>query len=292
MGKVTGFLQYERQTAERRPPGERTRDFFPVYLPFPEDGLQIQGARCMDCGVPFCHAGCPLHNLIPDWNDMIYRGRWRDAIRALHATNNFPEFTGTLCPAPCEASCVLGIDEPPVSIKLIESSIVEHAFREGWIRPEAPDFRTGRRVAVVGSGPAGLAAAQQLNRAGHTVVVFEKADRIGGLLRYGIPDFKMEKSLLDRRWEQLRREGIEVETRAHVGVDVPIGVLRRKFDAVLLAGGLTEYAAGNRARIVRGSGERRTETRVRLGDLMSGSADAQNVELKDGDLVVIPQSFF
>ncbi len=237
MGKATGFLEYERQVPERRPVGERTHDFFPVYLPFPEEKLQNQGARCMDCGVPFCHAGCPLNNLIPDWNDMIYRGRWKEAIRALHATNNFPEFTGTACPAPCEAACVLGINEPAVSIKLIENTIVEHAFREGWIRPESPEFRTGKRVAVIGSGPAGLAAAQQLNRAGHNIVVFEKADQIGGLLRYGIPDFKLEKTVLDRRLEQLRKEGIQFETRAHVGVDVPIANMRRKFDAILLAGG-------------------------------------------------------
>ena len=237
MGKATGFMEFERQTPERRPVLERTQDFFPVYLPFPEDKLQMQGARCMDCGVPFCHAGCPLNNLIPDWNDMIYRARWRDAIRALHATNNFPEFTGTLCPAPCEASCVLGIIDPPVTIKQIESSIVEHAFREGWIRPEIPEFRTGRRVAVVGSGPAGLAAAQQLNRAGHNVVVFEKADRIGGLLRYGIPDFKLEKPALDRRLDLMQKEGIEFQTRTSVGNDLPMSVLRRKFDAILLAGG-------------------------------------------------------
>jgi glutamate synthase (NADPH) small chain len=237
MGKVTGFLEYERQAPERRPVHERTQDFFSVYLPFPEDKLQIQGARCMDCGVPFCHSGCPLNNLIPDWNDMIYRGRWRDAIRALHATNNFPEFTGTVCPAPCEPSCVLGIIDPPVSIKAIENAIVEHAFREGWIRPEPPEFRTGKRVAIVGSGPAGLAAAQQLNRAGHNVTVLEKADRIGGLLRYGIPDFKLEKSSLDRRLDQLQREGIEFQTRVHVGTDVSIDALRIKFDAILLAGG-------------------------------------------------------
>jgi glutamate synthase (NADPH) small chain len=237
MGKVTGFLEYERQTPEKRPVGERTQDFFQVYLPFSEDKLQLQAARCMDCGVPFCHSGCPLNNLIPDWNDLIYRGRWRDAIRALHATNNFPEFTGTVCPAPCEASCVLGLINPAVSIKLIENAIIEHAFREGWIRPEPPEYRTGKRVAVVGSGPAGLAAAQQLNRAGHNVVVFEKADRAGGLLRYGIPDFKLEKSVLDRRIDQLQKEGIEFQTRAHVGVDVPLAPMRRKFDAILLAGG-------------------------------------------------------
>jgi glutamate synthase (NADPH/NADH) small chain len=237
MGKATGFMEYERQVAERRPVSERTQDYFPVYLPFPEDKLQIQGARCMDCGVPFCHSGCPLNNLIPDWNDMIYRNRWRDAVRMLHATNNFPEFTGTVCPAPCEASCTLGIINPPVSIKLIENSIIEHAFREGWIRPEPPEFRTGKRVAIIGSGPAGLAAAQQLNRAGHHVVVYEKSDRIGGLLRYGIPDSKLEKNALERRLEQLQKEGIEFQVRAHVGPDVSVAELRRKFDAILLAGG-------------------------------------------------------
>lgn len=237
MGKITGFLEYARQTPERRPIQERIQDFFAVYNSLPKDKLQIQGARCMDCGVPFCHSGCPLNNLIPDWNDRVYRGRWRDAIRELHATNNFPEFTGLICPAPCEASCVLGINEPPVTIKQLESAIVEHAFREGWIRPEPPESRTGKRVAVIGSGPSGLAAAQQLNRAGHNVVVFEKADRAGGLMRYGIPDFKLEKTILDRRLEQLIKEGIEFQTRAHIGVDIAMPALRRKFDAVLLAGG-------------------------------------------------------
>jgi glutamate synthase (NADPH) small chain len=237
MGKATGFLEYERQTQERRPVNERTQDFFPVYMPFPEEKLREQGARCMDCGVAFCHWGCPLNNLIPDWNDLVYRDRWRDALRFLHATNNFPEFTGLVCPAPCEAACVLGITDPAVSIKLIENSIVDRAFREGWIQPQPPESRTGKRVAIVGSGPSGLAAAQQLNRAGHTVVVFEKADRIGGLLRFGIPDFKLEKSLLDRRLDQLMREGIEFQTRTSVGTDVPTATLRRKFDAMLLAGG-------------------------------------------------------
>jgi glutamate synthase (NADPH) small chain len=237
MGKATGFLEYKREMPDKRPVSERTQDFFPLYLPFSEEKLQIQGARCMDCGVPFCHTGCPLNNIIPDWNDMVYRNRWQDAIRALHATNNFPEFTGAVCPAPCEAACVLGINDPPVTIKLIENAIIERGFREGWIRPEPPEFRTGKRVAVIGSGPSGLAAAQQLNRAGHTVVVFEKSDRAGGLLRYGIPDFKLEKSALDRRLELLAKEGIQFETGVHAGFDMPMASLKRKFDAFLLTGG-------------------------------------------------------
>jgi glutamate synthase (NADPH/NADH) small chain len=216
---------------------ERVNDFREVYQEFPEQKLRLQGARCMDCGVPFCHTGCPLNNIIPDWNDLVYRDRWKEAIRALHATNNFPEFTGRICPAPCEAACVLGISSPPVTIKNIEQAIIEHAFHEGWIYPEPPSSRTGKRVAVVGSGPSGLAAAQQLNRAGHAVTVFEKADRIGGLLRYGIPDFKLEKRILDRRLEQMAREGVVFKTRKHVGIDVPVEELRGEFDAILLAGG-------------------------------------------------------
>ena len=204
MGKVTGFLEYTRELPLRRPISERVNDWFEVYQDFPEDKVRTQGARCMDCGVPFCHTGCPLNNVIPDWNDLVYQNRWQEAIRVLHATNNFPEFTGRICPAPCEAACVLGISEPPVAIKLIEKTIVDHAFREGWIVPEMPRQRSGKRVAVVGSGPAGLAAAQQLARAGHWVTVFEKSDRIGGLLRYGIPDFKMEKIHIDRRVEQMK----------------------------------------------------------------------------------------
>src|SRR5580658_6676193 len=215
MGKITGFLEHVRETPRRRPVAERIRDWFEIYQPSSEEAVQTQGARCMDCGVPFCHTGCPLTNLIPDWNDLVYRGRWREASRQLHATNNFPEFTGRLCPAPCEASCVLGINEPPVAIKHIEQAIVDRAFAEGWVQPEPPSVRTGKRVAVVGSGPAGLAAAQQLARAGHSVTVFEKSDRLGGLLRYGIPNFKMEKHLIDRRIGQMRVEGVEFVVNAN-----------------------------------------------------------------------------
>jgi glutamate synthase (NADPH) small chain len=237
MGKTTGFLEHTRELPARRPVAERVNDWFEVYADFAEDNVRTQGARCMDCGVPFCHTGCPVNNVIPDWNDLVFRDQWRGAIRALHATNNFPEFTGRICPAPCEAACVLGINEPPVAIKLIEKSIVEHAFREGWIRPEPPPRRTGKRVGIIGSGPAGLAAAQQLNRAGHTVAVLEKADRIGGLLRYGIPEFKMEKWVLDRRLQQLIAEGVEFRTNVHAGSTVTGDELRRDFDAILLAGG-------------------------------------------------------
>jgi glutamate synthase (NADPH/NADH) small chain len=216
---------------------ERVRDWFEVYVPLPEDRVRKQGARCMDCGVPFCHTGCPLTNLIPDWNDLVYKGRWREALRELHATNNFPEFTSRICPAPCEASCVLGINEPPVSIKSIERAIIDRGWAEGWIQPEPPLERTGKRVAVVGSGPAGLAAAQQLARMGHLVTVFEKADRIGGLLRYGIPDFKMEKHHIDRRMAQMQAEGVSFRTRCHVGVDISVEELKRQFHAIVLAGG-------------------------------------------------------
>jgi glutamate synthase (NADPH/NADH) small chain len=237
MGKVSGFLEYQRETPERRPVAERVNDWFEIYNPFPEEKIKLQGARCMDCGVPFCHTGCPVTNIIPDWNDLVWRGRWREAIRVLHSTNNFPEFTGRICPAPCEAACVLGINEPPVTIKNIEKTIVDRAWEEGWIVPEPPPFRTGKRVAVIGSGPAGLAAAQQLARAGHAVTVFEKADRIGGLLRYGIPNFKMEKHLIDRRIDQMRAEGVEFETNAYVGQDIPVTDLGRDFNAVLIAAG-------------------------------------------------------
>ena len=237
MGKVTGFKEFARETPTRRPVTERINDYFEVYQPFPEDHVRTQAARCMDCGIPFCHTGCPVNNIIPDWNDLVYRDEWKDAIRVLHSTNNFPEFTGRICPAPCEAACVLGINEPAVTIKVIEKTIVEHAWKAGWIKPELPETRTGKRVAVVGSGPAGLAAAQQLNRAGHAVTVFEKADRVGGLLRYGIPDFKMEKTVLDRRLDQMSAEGVVFKTSAHVGHNVSAQDLRKEFDAILLAGG-------------------------------------------------------
>ena len=237
MGKVTGFMEYPRETFGRRPVAERVNDWFEVYQPLPEERVRTQGARCMDCGIPFCHTGCPLNNLIPDWNDLVYRNRWQTAIRDLHATNNFPEFTSRICPAPCEAACVLGINEPPVAIKTIERAIIDHAWAEGWIRPEPPSERTGKRVAVIGSGPAGLAAAQQLARMGHLVTVFEKADRIGGLLRYGIPDFKMEKHHIDRRMAQMAAEGVSFKTNCHVGVNVSVADLRKDFHAILLAGG-------------------------------------------------------
>jgi glutamate synthase (NADPH/NADH) small chain len=239
MGKVTGFLEFKRDTQPYRPVAERVRDFKQVLLPFPADALRKQGARCMDCGIPFCHQGCPLGNLIPDWNDLVYRDRWKEASERLHATNNFPELTGTLCPAPCEGSCVLGINDDPVTIKAIELAIVDRAWEEGWIKPEPPVVRTGKTVAIVGSGPAGLAAAQQLARAGHAVTVFERDDRPGGLLRYGIPEFKMEKRVLDRRIRQMAAEGVTFVTGAHVGVTVEVARLRADFDALVLTGGAT-----------------------------------------------------
>jgi glutamate synthase (NADPH/NADH) small chain len=242
MGDVQGFLKFrERQLPQYRPVDERVQDWKEVYHPFPHTDLQDQASRCMDCGIPFCNNGCPLGNLIPDWNDLVYRDHWRQAIERLHATNNFPEFTGRLCPAPCEAACVLGINQPPVTIKQVEVTIIDRAFEEGWVTPVAPKTQTGKKVAVVGSGPSGLAAAQQLTRAGHEVVVFERADRIGGLLRYGIPEFKMEKRHLDRRLDQMRAEGTKFRTNAEVGVNVPVDDLREQFDAIVLAGGATAW---------------------------------------------------
>jgi glutamate synthase (NADPH/NADH) small chain len=237
MGKLGGFIEFHRKLPARRPVEERLDDYREVYLPFPVDALREQGARCMDCGIPFCHSGCPLGNLIPEWNDLVYRDDWRTAIERLHATNNFPEFTGRICPAPCEPACVLSINDDPVTIKQIEVSIIDRAFEEGWVRAAPPAHRTGKRVAVVGSGPAGLAAAQQLNRAGHWVTVYEKSDRVGGLLRYGIPDFKLEKWIVDRRLDLMSAEGVAFEANYHIGVDITPDELRERFDAVVLCMG-------------------------------------------------------
>ena len=242
MGKPTGFMEYARELPERRPVEERIRDNRHVYHPFSEEKAKTQAARCMDCGVPTCQSGCPLGNIIPDWNDLVYRGDWHAAYERLRATNNFPEFTGRLCPAPCESACVLGLIEQPVTIEQIEQEISERAFAEGWVRDAPPEARTGKHVAVVGSGPAGLACADQLNAAGHHVTVFERDDRLGGLLRYGIPDFKMEKWVLDRRLDVMRRKGIRFETGAHVGAEVPAERLD-DFDAVVLCIGATKPRA-------------------------------------------------
>ncbi|MEV0584908.1 glutamate synthase subunit beta [Nonomuraea sp. NPDC050310] len=241
MADPKGFLTHDRELPARRPVDVRIQDWREVYEAFPAQKLNKQAARCMDCGIPFCHNGCPLGNLIPEWNDLVYRHDWREAIERLHATNNFPEFTGRLCPAPCEAACVLGINADPVAIKRVEVEIVDRAFAEGWVRPQPAAVKTGKRVAVVGSGPAGLAAAQQLTRAGHDVVVFERADAPGGLLRYGIPEFKMEKRHIDRRLEQMRAEGTEFRVNVNVGVDITAAELRAQFDAVVLAGGATQW---------------------------------------------------
>ena len=240
MGKLGGFLEIERETPSRRPVKERIRDWREYENPMPVEKLQAQGARCMDCGIPFCHKGCPLGNIIPDWNDLIYRGRFQDAIERLHRTNNFPEFTGRVCPAPCEEACVLNINSKPVTIKLIEKHIIDHAFAQGWVKPVVPSVRTGKKVAVVGSGPSGMACAQQLARAGHSVTLFERSDRVGGLLMYGIPDFKMEKTHVYRRVEQMTAEGVEFKTSCHVGVDYPADRLRAEFDAICLTIGSTK----------------------------------------------------
>ena len=237
MADPKGFMKYSREGPKRRPVELRVLDWKEFYEPMPEDALKAQGARCMDCGVPFCQGGngCPVVNLIPEWNDLVHRGRWKDALKTLHTTNNFPEFTGRLCPAPCESACVLGINEQPVSIRVIEWNIIDKGFDEGWVQPVLAPYKTGKKVAVVGSGPAGLACAQQLARAGHSVTVLEKADRIGGLLVYGIPDFKMEKWVVDRRLEQMKAEGVEFLTSVHVGVDISAEELRSRYDAVCLA---------------------------------------------------------
>ena len=241
MGKPTGFMEFDRETIPYVDPKKRLKTWDEINGPWTEEHLQTQGARCMDCGVPFCQSatGCPVDNLIPEWNDLVYRGHWRAALDRLHATNNFPEVTGRVCPAPCEGACVLGIHEPPVAIKSIEQAIVDRGFQEGWIQPEPPDIETGKSIGIVGSGPAGLAAAQQLRRVGHAVTVYEREDRVGGLLVYGIPNMKLDKELLDKRMDQLRAEGIAFETGVSVGDDVTLEELREKHDAVLLATGAT-----------------------------------------------------
>ena len=237
MGKPTGFLEIARQERTYKPVEERIKHYDEFVIPLSEEELNAQGARCMDCGIPFCHQGCPVNNNIPDWNDLVYKNDWRNAIDVLHSTNNFPEFTGRICPAPCEAACTLNLEDIPVTIKSIECAIVDRAWQQGWIKPEIASHKTGKKVAVIGGGPAGMAAAQQLARAGHAVEVYERQDRVGGLLRYGIPDFKMEKSYIDRRVEQMEAEGVVFHVNAHVGVDVDIKQLQQDFDAVVLAGG-------------------------------------------------------
>ena len=237
MAKPTGFLEYRRAKQPYRPVEERKKDWKQVMQPWPVEPLKEQAARCMDCGIPFCHQGCPLGNIIPDWNDLVYRDQWQAAIKRLHATNNFPEFTGTLCPAPCEGACVLGINDDPVTIKAVELSIIDKAWENGWIKPMPPEKKTGKKVGIIGSGPAGLAAAQQLARAGHDVTVFERSDRIGGLMRYGIPEFKMEKRVLDRRMEQMEAEGVVFKPNSHIGIDIDANELKKEFDALVLCGG-------------------------------------------------------
>src|SRR5437763_5510289 len=239
MGELGGFLKIHRVDPNKRPKQARVEDFQEFVLLLPQAELQEQGARCMDCGIPFCHSGCPLGNLIPDWNDLVYRDRWRDAIDALHATNNFPEFTGRICPAPCEAACVLDINDDAVTIKQIEVAIIDRAFEERWVKPRPPALRSGRSVAVIGSGPAGLAAAAELNQFGHQVTVFERSDRVGGLLRYGVPDFKLDKRVVERRVDILEAEGIEFRTSTEVGKDIDARELRDQFDAIVIATGST-----------------------------------------------------
>jgi glutamate synthase (NADPH/NADH) small chain len=237
MGKMTGFMEISRQDRRYAPASDRIYHYREFVIPLANNEVSLQGARCMDCGIPYCHNGCPINNIIPDWNDLVYQHKWREAIGVLHSTNNFPEFTGRICPAPCEAACTLNLNDEPVTIKTIECAIIDKAWEEGWIEPQVPPYRTGKKVAIVGSGPAGLACAQQLARAGHDVVVYEKQNRIGGLLRYGIPNFKMEKHLIDRRMAQMQAEGVTFRPNCHIGVDIPTKQLLEQFDAIVLAGG-------------------------------------------------------
>jgi glutamate synthase (NADPH/NADH) small chain len=296
MGKVTGFMEFDRNQAPYRDAGKRLLDFQEIYTDHDEARLTTQGARCMDCGVPFCQSndGCPIHNLIPEWNDLVYRHQWREALDRLHKTNNFPEFTGRVCPAPCEGACVLGITDPAVTIKNIEMAIIDRGFEEGWVKPNPPAQRTGKRIAVVGSGPAGLAAADQLNKAGHTVIVYERADRIGGLLMYGIPNMKLDKTeVVDRRLNLLREEGVEFVTSAHIGDGsdgtMSGGDLLRDFDAVLLATGATVPRdlpiPGRELRGVHFAMDFLTANTRSLLD--TGHADGEYISAKDKDVIVI-----
>ncbi len=239
MGKPTGFTEFRRQVPQRKPVEDRLKNYQEIYLPWAEELSKTQGSRCMNCGIPFCHSGCPLGNLIPDWNDLVYRGKWKEALDSLHATNNFPEFTGRICPAPCEAACTLSINNDPVTIEFIEKAISDRGWAEGWIVPHPPTWRSGKSVAVVGSGPSGLATAAQLNHAGHLVTVYERNETIGGLLRLGIPDFKLEKDVVQRRINQMAAEGVTFVTNAHIGQNVPVSDLKEKFDAIVLTGGST-----------------------------------------------------
>ncbi len=293
MGDPRGFLKHERELPTRRPVPVRLKDWKEVYEDFSDDLVQTQASRCMDCGIPFCNNGCPLGNIIPDWNDLVYRGNWQEAIERLHATNNFPEFTGRLCPAPCETACVAGINTEPITIKNIEVSIIERAFAEGWVQPVMPSKKTGKKVAVIGSGPAGLAVAQQLTRAGHDVVVFERADRIGGLLRYGIPEFKMEKAIIDRRLEQMVAEGTEFRTNAYVGgpsddeTSIPVEDLRAEFDAIVISTGATAWRdlpiPGRELEGIHQAMEfLPLANRVQLGDM-----EASPIDVKDAKVVII-----
>jgi glutamate synthase (NADPH/NADH) small chain len=298
MGKPTGFIEFQRELPTDRAADERIHDWQEFHHHMPEDKLRTQGARCMDCGVPFCHtgtlingmaSGCPVNNLIPEWNDLIYKNLWQEAIERLHKTNNFPEFTGRVCPAPCEAACVLGISSPPVTIKNIENSIVERAFKEGWVKPEPPAKRTGKKVAVVGSGPAGLAAAAQLNKAGHTVTVFERADRIGGLLMYGIPNMKLEKEIVDRRIRLLEQEGISFAVNTEVGKNYPAEKLMKEFDATVICTGATKPrdlpAPGRELKGVHFAMEFLHANTKSLLD--SRHKDGKYISAKDKDVIVI-----